>query len=113
MIIRTCPYDKRDGTTCNAPAVRGYDGCRHHSRLLREQRRRLLAEYLLRQVQNKLPKRTILSAAAILGLNRPPRPDLPAQIPAPISPAELLHRLALAFPTRSPLSRRRPKSTPP
>ncbi len=110
MIVRTCPYDKRDGTICNAPAVRGYDGCRHHSRLFRVQRRRQLAADLLLQVQNRLPKRTLLTAAAILGVKPPPRLDPPAQIPPPIPPDQFLHRLALALPT---LSRRRPQGTPP
>lgn len=60
MIVRTCPYDKRDGSRCNSPAVKGYDGCYFHSRRLRVQRHRTGVLNLLMQERGKLPLRRLV-----------------------------------------------------
>jgi hypothetical protein len=77
MIVRTCPYDKRDGTRCNSPAVKGYDGCYFHSRLLRAQRHRTRVLNLLMQVRGKLPQRRLVWVAKELGCLPPPGSGAP------------------------------------
>ncbi len=64
--MATCPYDKRDGTRCNSPAVKGYDGCCFRSRRLRTQRHRTLVVNLLMQVRGKLPQRRLVRLATEL-----------------------------------------------
>ena len=80
MILRTCPYDKRDGTRCNSPAVKGYDGCYFHSRRLRERRHRTRVLKLLMQLQGKLPQRRLVWMAKELGCAPPPRAGPPQLI---------------------------------
>jgi hypothetical protein len=80
MILRTCPYDKRDGTRCNSPAVKGYDGCYFHSRRLRAQRHRTRVLKLLMQLQGKLSQRRLVWMAKELGCAPPPNAESPQLI---------------------------------
>lgn len=68
MLVRTCPYDKSDGTICDSPVVRGYDGCYYHSRVLQCERDHRRAARLLLAVEDKLAPRMLKRIATELGL---------------------------------------------
>ena len=68
MLVRTCPYDKSDGTLCDSPVVRGYDGCYYHSRVLQCERDHRLAVRLLLAVEDKLTPRMLKRIATELGV---------------------------------------------
>jgi hypothetical protein len=79
MILRSCPYDKRDGTRCGSPAVNGYDGCYSHSRVLRAKRRREYNRNPTLTVYGKVPARVLVRLALALDV-----PRLPASLRKPL-----------------------------
>jgi hypothetical protein len=111
MILRTCAYDKRDGTRCNSPAVKGYDGCYFHSRVLQEKRRRERVRSFLWSARGKVPEGMLAHVAKLLGVPRLP-PILGLQLPDPARFARTLPALRQMARSRREPSRLAPRITP-
>ena len=112
MLVRTCPYDKSDGTPCDSPVVRGYDGCYYHSRVLQCERDHRLAVRLLLAVEDKLPPGMLKRIATELDVDPfplrkvlPPIADLELGLIRPrifIPEAEKSRNRASLVPTTAP-----------